>query len=102
MVRYPHTLVVTWETEGSWDNGDYTPGETVTHTIKGRAEANGSGSMVQLEDGAQVVYNWTFYSQPINFTVPFQADATLTHNTGMWSGKVLRAAVNQKGMQIWL
>lgn len=102
MVRHPHTLSVTYQSEGTWANGNFVPGTTTTLSIKGRAEANGQGSLVNLEDGSTIVYNWAFYFTPITQEIPFGASATLTHNTGTWSGTIKRSAINQKGGQIWL
>ena len=100
MVRYPHTLTVTFRADGTYDpTGDYTPGATSTYEIEGRAEANGAGKMIALEGGAQIVYNFMFYCEDQHFELPYNADATLS--TG-WSGTVKRMANNQKGTMIWL
>ena len=103
MVRHPHILTVAWTSAGEYNaSGYYVPGTTVTHDIKGRAEANGKGSLVRTPDGAQIVYEWSFYTSTIQIDIPHGADAELVHNTGTWRGTFKRAAVNQKGTQIWL
>ena len=101
--RYPHTLVLNWSSDGSYDSdGDYSPGDSQELSIDGRAEANGKGELIKLEDGSQIMYAWTFFCQPSETEPPFGAKATLTHNTGTWIGTVKRAAINQRGMQIWV
>jgi len=103
MVRYPHTLTVEWDTTGDFNaSGHWEPGTAVSHDIEGRAEANGKGNLVRTDDGAQIVYDWSFYTGTITIDIPHGAEATLVHNTGTWEGTVKRAAVNQKGVQIWL
>ncbi len=103
MDRYPHTLALNWTTDGDFDGtGDYVPGETTEVEIEGRAEANGKGNLVRAEDGSQILYAWEFFFQPVDTDIPFGAAATLTHETGTWTGTVKRAAVNQKGARIWL
>lgn len=104
MVRYPHTLAVSWQTDGGFndDTGNYEPGESETLTIGGRAEANGKGNLIRTEDGAQIVYDWTFYFEPIEKEIPFGAEATLTHDTGVYKGTVKRADVAQVSARLWL
>lgn len=103
MERYPHTLNVKWTDDGSYDSdGDYVIGTSQEIDIEGRAEANGKGNLVRTEDGGQVVYAWDFFFEPISEDIPFGADATLTHETGTWNGKVQRVAVNQRGARAWL
>ncbi len=104
MVRYPHTLAISWTGEGSFneDTGNYDPGESVSLTLKGRAEANGKGNLIRTEDGAQIVYDWTFYFEPITENIPFGAAATLTHETGTYNGTVKRADVAQVSARLWL
>ena len=99
MVRYPHTLTLTWQLDGTFSEGDYTPGSEVTETVQGRAEPNGKGGFIRTEDGAQVVYDYTFYSDKQTFQAPYGAMASL--DTG-WSGTVKRQANHQTGTQIWL
>lgn len=95
-------MTLQWTATGTFASGHYQPGTTVTHEIEGRAEANGKGSLVRTDDGAQIVYDWSFYSGPIDIDLPHGAKATLLHNTGKWIGTLKRAAANQKGTQIWL
>lgn len=103
MDRYPHTLSIAWTTGGDFDGtGEYIPGETTAVEIEGRAEANGKGNLVRADDGSQIVYAWAFFCYPPETDIPFGAAATLVHETGTWTGTVKRAAVNQKGAQIWL
>ncbi len=103
MVRHPNILTVNWELPGDFNStGHWVPGTTVSHDIEGRAEANGKGNLVRTDDGAQIVYDWSFYTGPIDIDIPYGAEAELVHNTGTWEGTVKRAAVNQKGTQIWL
>ncbi len=100
MVRYPDELVLTWQKDGSYVSGHYVAGDETTETIKGRAEPNGKGQLITTEDGAQIVYDFTFYCDLQAFTAPFGAAANL--NTGQWTGTVKRQANHQTGTQIWL
>jgi len=102
MDRYPHTLAVSWTEEGTFVDGEYTPGDAKELTLEGRAEANGRGNLIRTDDGAQIVYAWVFYLTPTDENIPMGAEATLTHETGTWSGTVKRLGVNQRGAQIWL
>lgn len=102
MVRYPHTLIVTYKGETTFVDGMPVAGSDVEKTITGRAEANGQGNMVRTEDGAQIVYNWSFYSLPTD-EVPYGATAELKEGTDtLWTGTVKRHAPGQKTSQIWL
>ncbi len=102
MVRHPHKLLVSWTATGSYATGHYQPGTAIAHTFEGRADVNGKGNLVRTEDGAQIVYDWSFYTGPISIDIPYGATAQLVHNTGTWNGTVKRAAANQRGTQIWL
>ncbi len=104
MVRYPHILEVSWKTETTFDaTGLPIEGTAVSHDIEGRAEANGKGNLVRTEDGAQIVYDWTYFCDRQAFEAPFGAEATLKEDgTAVWSGTVKRHANWQKGTQIWL
>jgi hypothetical protein len=104
VVRYPHTLELTWQEDGRFSatTGDFVEGEEHTETIEGRAEANGKGSLVGLQDGSQIVYNYTFYCQPQD-EVPFGAKAELYDGTTLrHTGTVKRMASAQKHCLIWL
>lgn len=104
MVRYPHTLEVSYREEGSFNEaGDYTVGTAVSVSIEGRAEANGKGNLVRLEDGSQIVYDWMFYAEHMDDRIPYNADAELKEgDTSFWTGNVKRMAKRQRGTQIWL
>ena len=99
MVRYPHTLTLTWQLAGAFSEGDYTPGSEVTETVEGRAEQNGKALFIRTEDGATIIYEYAFYADRQNFQAPYGATATL--DTG-WSGTVKGQANHQTGTQIWL
>lgn len=101
MVRYPDTLVVTWTGDGSFGTaGNYTAGSTVSKTIEGRAEANGKGNLIRTNDGAQIVYDYMFYSEKQDFQAPFGASADL--NSGKWKGTVKHHVNSQVKTRIWL
>lgn len=103
MVRHPHTLVLSWKEEGTFSGGDYSPGTAASQTIEGRAEANGKGNLIRTEDGAQIVYDWTFHCRPADFDAPFGADAELKQGSAtFWKGKLKRQANAQKHTRIWL
>jgi Flp pilus assembly protein TadG len=98
--RYPHTAVIEWKGNPTQDNatGNWTAGTTITKTIKGRADINGSGSMVGLADGTQIVYNYIFVTSVQDFTAPYDAKITI----GDIKGTVKRHVNNQTGGRIWL
>ena len=98
--RQPDTLSVTYRQKGTYSDGNYTPGLEVTHLIKGRKEANGQGQMIRDDNGAQIVYTWTFYCKPQTFEAPHGSVAVL--NYGEWAGTVKRQSNGQLGTQIWL
>ncbi len=100
MVRYPDTLVLTYQEDGTFSSGNYTAGDEVIETIKGRAEANGKGDLIRTEDGAQIIYDYMFYCDKQDFTAPFGSNANL--NSGQWTGTVKRHANHQTTAQIWL
>ena len=100
MVRYPDTLVITYQEDGTFTDGDYTAGSEVEKTIEGRKEANGKGSLIATEDGAQIAYDYVFYSELQEFEAPFNSAANL--NDGEWTGKVKRQANSQTKSRIWL
>ncbi len=100
MVRYPDTLVLTWQKDGTFSSGDYTAGSTVTKTIEGRKEANGKGNLVRTQDGAQIVYDYMFFCERQEFTAPYNSGANL--NSGEWTGTLKRQANHQTTTQIWL
>jgi hypothetical protein len=103
-VRYPHILTVSWNEPTTFDShGMPVAGDSVSHTIRGRAEANGKGSLVRTDDGAQIVYDWSFFSLPVSFQVPFGAKVVLSEGEKtIWEGTVKRQASGQKTSQIWL
>lgn len=99
--RHPDTLSITYRKPGTYDtDGDFTPGIEVTQLIKGRAEANGQGSMIRTPDGAQIVYSWTFWCKPQKFEAPHGSVAVL--NYGAWAGTVKRQSNAQLHTQIWM
>ncbi len=100
MVRYPDTLVLNWQQDGTFSSGNYTSGLSVTKVVAGRKEANGKGVLVSTEDGKQIVYDYMFYCKKQDFTAPFNAVAVI--NAGEWTGTVKRHANHQTGGQIWL
>ena len=104
MVRYPHTLIVKWQTEGGFDDdGNYQSGTAVEKSIEGRADVAGSGSLVSMEDGSQVSYGWDFFTQVQEFEAPFNAQAELKEgDVTLWKGTVKRFANQQKHTRIWL
>ncbi len=105
MVRYPHTLTISYRSEGSYDDstGDFTAGTEVQEIVTGRAEANGKGSLIRTEDGAQIVYDWQFYAKRQDFEAPFNSKAVLKKGSDtIWEGTVKRHAPHQTGAQIWL
>ena len=95
-----------WQKDGRFSatTGDYIEGTSATAAITGRYEANGKGAMVQMADGSQVVYDWTFYCQPTAITVDHNTKATLYNAAGdqVWTGTVKRYAPAQIHAQIWL
>ena len=103
MVRYPHILQVAWRTETTFNaTGMPIAGTGAATAITGRAEANGRGNLVRLDDGAQIVYDWSFFCRPVS-EVPYGADATLYEGTAViWEGTIKRHARGQKHSQIWL
>lgn len=104
MVRYPHILDIEYQQEGYFDGtGDYHSGTAVEVSIKGRAEANGKGNLVRLNDGSQIVYSWMFFSGPEDEDIPYNAKAELKEdNETIWEGTVKGIAKRQRGTQIWL
>ena len=104
MVRYPHSLEIEYFQNGYFDGtGDYYSGTAVEVTIKGRAEANGKGSLMRLNDGSQIVYDWMFFAGPEDDEIPYDAKAELKKNgTTIWEGTVKRHAKRQRGTEIWL
>jgi len=104
MVRYPHTLSVSYRGSGSYDGtGDYQVGSVTSMDITGRAERNSKGSLITLNDGAQVTYSWEFYTQALSYSIPFNADAELSDEDGtFWRGQFLGMSKTQAGTKIWL
>ena len=99
--RYPDTAVIEWRSDAVQNEttGNWTQGQLISKTIRGRADVNGTGSLVGLEDGNQVVYNFVFVTTVQDFVAPF--DARITIN-GTIKGKVMRHANHQTGASIWL
>ena len=106
MVRYPHTLTLSWQEDGRFSatTGDYVEGTTHTETLTGRAEANGKGAIISMNDGSQVVYDWTFFCKPEAITINHNTQAVLYNASGaeVWTGTVKRYAPAQIHAQIWL
>lgn len=104
MVRYPHTLSLSWETGGGLNaSGYYDAGTTAMHSIPGRAEANSKGALIGLTDGSQIAYSWEYYCRPQLFEAPYGCDAQLLEGTAVvWEGTLKRHVNNQKGAKIWL
>lgn len=100
MVRYPDTLVVTYQEDGAFTDGNYTAGSEMQKTIKGRKEANAKGSLIATEDGAQIAYDYVFFAEWQEFEVPFNSVANI--NDGEWVGKVKRHANSQTKSRLWL
>ena len=98
--RFPHTLKVTYKSEGSFTSGNFTPGSDQTVEIEGRAEPNSRGRLISLEDGGQVVYEWVFYCKSLEGDIPFGSRAEITELN--WKGHVARAVQNQTNARIWL
>jgi hypothetical protein len=104
MVRYPHTLDVSWQEDGHFSSttGDYVEGEEYSVSIKGRAEANSKGNLVRLTDGSQVVYDYTFFCEPQE-ELRFGSKAELYEGSVLkYKGTIRRMASAQKHCQIWL
>lgn len=100
MVQYPDTLVVTVNsTPSQGAGGIYTAGGTTTHTLKGRAEANGSGRRLDGPDGSVVNYAYLFFLPRITTVIPAGASYTLN---GTIVGTVKRASNGQLNSRIWL
>lgn len=99
--RYPDTAVIKWKADPTQDDatGNWNQGSTITKTIKGRADVNGTGSMIDLADGTQVVCNYIFVTTIQGFTAPFDAEIIINSTI---KGKVIRHANSQTGARIWL
>jgi len=104
VVQYPHTITATIVTESHQDNnGNWVPGGSTNRVITGRAEPNGSGRMVQLADGSQIVYNWVIYMPKGTTPLPDGAEIVVTWNTqAVGRGKVLRFSQGQLNSRLWL
>lgn len=100
MVRYPDSLVITYREDGTFTDGDYTVGTAVSHTVDGRAEVNSKGNLIKTNDGAQIMYDYMFYSEKQEFTAPFGALVDL--NSGEWTGTVKNHVNSQVKSRIWL
>lgn len=100
--RYPDRLTINYRLAGSFseNTGDFIQGTSVSHTINGRAEPNGSGLMITLVNGLKYVYNYLFIAKKQTFISPMNADAYL--NSGEWEGEVKRHVNDQTGTRIWL
>jgi hypothetical protein len=102
VARYPHTVVITYKEDGTYTDGDYTAGATVTKTISGRAEPDGKGSLVTLNDGSQIAYTWKFYCQALAYRMPYDAMVVLTANNETWTGTLKGQSNNQINTILWL
>jgi hypothetical protein len=94
-------MTLKWTEEGEYNNttGDYTPGDTETYEVQGRAEANGQGQLIGLTDGSQVLYAWQFRCPLQDFEAPFGAEVELCNG---WKGTVKRQVNNQTHTLIWI
>lgn len=102
VARYPHKLVVTYKQDGTYSNGDYTVGATITKTLTGRAEPDGKGSMITLPDGKQIAYTWKFFCSPLAYKIPYDAVVVLTANSETWQGNLKGQSNNQTNTILWM
>lgn len=105
MVRYPHSVTVTWKGEPvkNESTGEYTAGATITHTAQCSIAQNSKGMKVGTTGGQMVDYSYSASMELQSWVAPFGASAVLTLEDGtVISSTVKRMLNRQTHSKIWL
>ncbi|RPE05552.1 hypothetical protein EGT74_24525 [Chitinophaga lutea] len=104
IIQYPHKLMANIVTGSIQDtNGNPVPGATETIELTCRAEPNGSGRMIQLANGQNIVYNWIVYMPKGAAVLADGAKVSITQDgRQIAKGQVLRFSKGQLDARLWL
>ena len=104
MVRYPHSITVSWQGDPVRDDatGNYTAGALVTHTIECSISQNSNGSKIGI-DGQMIDYSSIALMELQNWTAPNGANAVVTFEDGTVINDTVKRMMNrQTHSKIWL
>jgi hypothetical protein len=104
MVRYPHTITVSWQSAPVKDesSGNYTPGTPQSFTSKCNVSDNSKGQKV-ANDGQMIEYSQTANLPKLTILAPYGATVVLTlGDGGVVNGTVKKMRNFQTFTMIWL
>lgn len=87
------------------ENGDWIVSDVVSELIEigCRAEPNGTGQMINTEDGVTLMYSWTVFLGIETLRIPFGTEVKLFEGSEeVSSGTVKRFSRDQKHCRLWL
>lgn len=105
MVRYPHSIAVSWKGAPVKDEptGAYTAGVPVTKTVACSVTNNTAGKKITTGDGTMVEYVCSLMMERQTWAAPYGANATLTLDDGtVLTYQVKRMHNYQTYSKIWL
>ncbi len=105
MVRYPHSVTVSWQGDPvkNENDGTYTPGATISHTAPCTISQNSEGKRISTEDGKMVEYSCSVIMELQTWNAPFEAGAVLTLEGGATFTTTVKKMHNfQTYSKIWL
>ena len=105
MVRYPHTVSISWKSEGTndEDSGDYAEGSDNSHTVSCSVSGNRSGKKIGSDDGKLIEYSKSLIMPQQLWIAPFGAEVILVMENGLSTNETVKLMHNfQTYSQIWL
>ena len=105
MVRYPHSITVSWQSEPvkDEDTGIYSAGDPVTYTASCAVAQNTKGRRIGAEGGKMIEYSCAVLMSKKTWKAPFEAKAVITLSDGTtFTGYVKNMLNYQTHSILWL
>lgn len=104
MNQYPHVVTLIQIAPASRDaDGNPTEGASSSQSFEGRYETNGSGKMIQGQDGSQITYNGIVYLPIPSALIAAGDQIEVTHEGNLKAaGEVKQYSEGFFNARIWL